>query len=334
MIDAPRRRPFLISLGGLIALSAAATLLALNWQSLVTHIIDWQKVFHGLLATHVRQISQDPLSHGLALIGLSFAYGVFHAIGPGHGKAVIVTYLGSHKETLKRGMVISLLAALFQSVVAIGLVIVLAELLSIRFSDMNAYAEDITTGSYLLVMLLGAYLFFSAALRWIKGLRSQRDAALEHESGHAHGHEHHHHRHHHHNEPDHGEHGCCGGHHAHQVAPKESWLQSVGVILSMGIRPCAGAIVVLIYAKLVGAFAYGVIATLLMGLGTGLSIAGIALGTQLARQWFERRVYSRSARLVSHSGPWLRMTGGLVIFLLGLSLYQAASQTMPGHPLM
>ena len=74
-----------------------------NWHQIIRQIIEWQKVFHALLATHVNAIKQDPLNHGLALIALSFAYGVFHAIGPGHGKAVIITYLGSHQESLRRG---------------------------------------------------------------------------------------------------------------------------------------------------------------------------------------------------------------------------------------
>ncbi len=143
----------------------------LSWHTIIGQVVEWQKVFHGLLATHINAISQDPLHHGTVLIVLSFAYGMFHAVGPGHGKAVIITYLGSHKESLQRGAIISLLAALFQAIVAIVLVTVLSTLLSIQFSQVNRYADDITTVSYLLVMVLGAFLFFTALYKQWRAMR-------------------------------------------------------------------------------------------------------------------------------------------------------------------
>ena len=299
-------------------------MLYLNWYALISQIVESQKHFHGLLAQHVKGISEDPVGHGLTLVGLSFTYGVFHAIGPGHGKAVIVAYLGSHKESLKRGALISLLAALFQALVAILLVVVLAKLLSIKFSAVNAYADDITTVSYLLVMALGGFLFMTASIRQFKRMRLKQ-AAAKHAHPHTHSHPHQH---------NHDEDTCCGGHHVHQSAPQESWSRSIGVIISMGMRPCAGAIVVLIYAHLVGAFEYGVLATFMMGLGTGLSIAGIALGTQLAKNWFVNLAKSGLFQSSIHTGNWLRMAGGVIIFLLGFSLFHAATQTMSSHPLL
>ena len=73
-----------------------------------------------------------------------------------------------------------------------------------------------------------------------------------------------------------------------------------------------------------------------MGLGTGLAIAGMAIGTQLARNWFEKLAKTNDHRSLFHFnvGPWLRMAGGIVIFLLGLSLFQAAIQISSNHPLL
>ena len=307
----------------LITIILLGFVLYINWQDMISQVIEWQKLFHGMLAEHVKHISQDPLNHGLALIGLSFAYGVFHAVGPGHGKAVIITYLGSHKETLKRGALISLLAALLQSIVAILLVVVLAKLLGIRFSDVNNYANNVEVISYLMVMMLGIFLFTSTLTQQLKSLRA-KSKLIQHDHDHSdHKDEHQH------------EGTCCGGHHTYQSTPQESLARSIGVIFSMGLRPCAGAIVVLIYAHLVGAFFYGVLATLVMGLGTGLSISAIALGTQLARSWFEQFVHSKKTTPAFNVGYLLRMSGGIVIFLLGLSLYQAAMVTMQNsHPLL
>lgn len=337
-----RHHFFLFAL--LFAVSALAITLYTYWYSILSHIVEWQKVFHDLLATHITAIAKDPIHHGTMLIALSFGYGVFHAIGPGHGKAVIVTYLGSHKESLHRGAVISLLAALFQALIAILLVSVASQLLSIKFSEVNRYADDITMVSYLLVMALGAFLFFMAlSTQWKRIRQSASKHGHDHKGDH---HEHHHeHSHNHHHDHDHKshqhthdhDHSCCGGHHVHQSNPEESWLQSLGVIFSMGIRPCTGAILVLIYAHLVGAFFYGVIATLVMGLGTGLAIASLAIGTQLARNWFEKLAQPSDAKplFTFNIGIWVRMAGGLIIFLLGLGLFQAAMQiSNGGHPLL
>lgn len=314
-------RRHLIQFFILVVLIFSVVALYLNWHQIIRQVIGWQKDFHNLLSVHISNIKQDPLEHGLSLIGLSFGYGVFHAIGPGHGKAVIITYLSSHRESLKRGIIISFLAALFQAFVAVMLVVVLAKLFSIRLSDVNSYADSITSASYLLVMGLGAYLLVSACWQQWKKYRQSKQ--------HTHG------------ADDHSD--CCGGH-THQAQSKESWLQSIMVIFSMGSRPCSGAIVVLIYAYLVGEFFYGVLATLMMGVGTGLSIAGIGLGTQLTRNWFESLVkekhghghgyhhqYSHSKRIPVAS--LLRMIGGLIIFLLGYSLFQTTFITS-NHPLM
>lgn len=292
-----------------IALLTAAISLFMYWHQIIRQVIEWQKTFHELLAVHINSIKENPVEHGLSLIMLSFGYGVFHAIGPGHGKAVIITYLSSHKESLKRGLMISFLAALLQAFVAVLLVVVLAKLFSIRYSDVNGYADNVTSASYFLVMGLGAYLLLSASRQLWKQFR-------QHNSG-AHSH-------------------CCGGHHTHQAEVKESWLQSLMVIISMGSRPCSGAIVVLIYAHLVDAFSYGVMATLAMGVGTGSSIAAIGLGTQLARNWFESiiKVSHEHGKHSYHIGSWLKIVGGLVILLLGYSLLQTTMTVGQSHPLL
>ena len=56
------------------------------------------------------------------LFGISFLYGVFHAAGPGHGKAVISSYLFANNETWRRGVVLSCASAMLQALVAILLV--------------------------------------------------------------------------------------------------------------------------------------------------------------------------------------------------------------------
>ena len=241
-----------------------------------------------------------------------------------------MVYLSSHKESLGRGAGISLLAALLQAFVAIALVFGLSELLNIGFFAINSVADNVTQASYLLIMGLGAFLFLNALVNQWR-IRKE-NTHLNHDHHGKHKHEHHAHAHAHHTSHDHS---CCSGKHAHASDAQESWWQSVGVIFSMGIRPCTGAILVLIYAYLVGTFYYGIIAALIMGLGTGLAVAAMAMGTQLARNWFSTLVESdKPSAFKFNVGPWLRMTGGITIFLLGFSLFQAAIQISGNHPLL
>ena len=286
--------------------------LLLNWAYFIHLLHELHEQLHMSLSLHTRTIAENPIKHGLILIALSFGYGIFHAIGPGHGKAIIVLYLGSHKESLKRGATIALLAALFQAMVAIVLVVILSFLLELTFSKADESAGNITLVSYLLVSALGAYLFLTASLRQYRSHNEKVEQLKNSPED---------------NGDQHTGHSCCGGRHAHRASPRESWVESMSVIVSMGMRPCSGAIVVLVYAHLVGFFYYGVAATLVMGLGTGLSVAGIALGTQLARNRFEKIAHAQTHHPLHKftQGHWLRMIGGFVIFTIGMSLFKYAS---------
>ncbi|MDJ0833499.1 MAG: nickel/cobalt transporter [Gammaproteobacteria bacterium] len=302
-----------------------------HWSTIIAQVIEWQRVFHAKLGSHMNAVAKDAATYGWALIGLSFAYGVFHAVGPGHGKAVIATYLATHRESIGKGIGISMATALLQSIVAIALVSFLANILRLKFADIDNYGEDMALVSYVLIMILGLVLAASALRRLFHLRRSARETnhVAHHEHDHDHDHQH---------ESAHAE-SNCGCQHAHVVTPGQSWMHTLAVIFSSGIRPCSGAIVVLIYAHLVGVFHYGVIATLVMGLGTGLSISAIALGSQYARHWLEGMMLTNSGgNHGSHNHAFLsisvRLAGGAILILLGWGLYQTALQTSLNHPLV
>ena len=95
-------------------------------------IIGWilakQSEFYREMSATIRAAKSDG-SAVWTLLGISFAYGIFHAAGPGHGKAVISSYLVANEETARRGIVLSFASALLQALVAVALVAVLAWLL-------------------------------------------------------------------------------------------------------------------------------------------------------------------------------------------------------------
>jgi len=222
--------------------------------------------------------------------GVSFLYGIVHAAGPGHGKVVISSYLLANEARLRRGVAIAFVSALVQALVAIGIVGVLAILLGATSLAMTQTAGILETGSFALVAALGIYLLVGKGRQaWlaVRGAHTHDPGAIrwEEPSGTAHGraaghrHAHHPHPHHHHHHHGHAGSACSCGHH-HHVDPAElerGGLAGVAAaVLSVGLRPCTGALVVLVFALAQGIFWAGVASTFLMALGTAITVAVLA----------------------------------------------------------
>jgi nickel/cobalt exporter len=268
-----------------------------------------------------------------SLFGLSFFYGIFHAAGPGHGKAVISSYLVANEETWRRGVVLSFASALIQALVAVAVVGVAAALLHTTAATMNNAVNVIETVSYALIIVIGLRLLwvkgraFVAALRTLHRPTAVGAAVTPPDLLHAHtGHEHqphdrrghhHHDRHdHQHNDDDHHHHGANshshGGHvhcechdhasawgHAHAPEPEElagpgGWRRGFSAVVAVGARPCSGAIIVLVFALAQGLFWAGVVSTFIMALGTAITVAAVATVAVGAKSWAARFAETQS----------------------------------------
>ena len=283
-----------------------------------------QAEFYRLLSGTIRSAKTDGSAAWL-LMGISFAYGIFHAAGPGHGKAVIASYLVANDETWKRGVTLSFASALIQALVAIAVVGIAAALLGATAKTMSNAVWWIEIASYLLIAFIGARLLYTKAraflnewtlLRAPKTLGAaatvahalERRAHDHHDHDHAHHHGHHHHTHDHHDHdhapanPEHGAPGHvhdehCG--HSHgptpdQLAGPGGWKRGLMAIFAVGLRPCSGAILVLVFALAQGIFWAGVAATLVMGLGTAITVAVIATLTVTATSLAARFAAART----------------------------------------
>jgi nickel/cobalt exporter len=267
-------------------------------------VVGWllskQSEFYREMSATIRAAKSD--GHAVwTLLGISFAYGIFHAAGPGHGKAVISSYLVANQETARRGIVLSFASALLQSLVAVVIVGICAWLLNATARTMCGAERTIEIASYALIAAFGARLVWTKGGGFIRALQVQRPAlataaAASHDhAGHGHDHHHHEHAHPHAEAPrhadgdvrdhhghdhahDHDEH--CG--HSHGPVPGElagpgGWRRGFGAIFAVGLRPCSGAILVLVFALAQGLFWAGVAATFVMGLGTAITVAAIAV---------------------------------------------------------
>jgi nickel/cobalt transporter (NicO) family protein len=254
-----------------------------------------QAEYYRALGTMIRAAKADG-SAAIGLLGLSFAYGIFHAAGPGHGKAVISSYLVANEETWRRGVVLSFASALIQALIAIIIVGVAAILLGATAKMMGDTVRWIETASYLLIIALGARLLlvkakgFLAALRetlTVGAVTSVASAASSisragfttrrpDDEDHRHSHQHANHDHH---GAQHEHAETCGHSHGPQLqtlAGPGGWSREISAIVAVGLRPCSGAILVLVFALAQGLFPLGVVATLVMGLGTAITVVTIA----------------------------------------------------------
>jgi ABC-type nickel/cobalt efflux system permease component RcnA len=270
------------------------------------------------------------------LLGLSFVYGVLHAAGPGHGKAVISSYVLASEQTVRRGITLSFLAAMFQALSALILVAILVYGLRATGLTVKSTEAWLETASWAVVTLLGAWLVW----RQIKELRAVRAAEPARGHGHHHHHDHHHddghahahghghkhehaHDHHHHHDHGDGSHACCD--HAHMPDPRQlegawSWRRALMLAAAVGIRPCTGAILVLVFAIGQGLAWAGVFATFAMALGTAITVsalAAIAISSRelAARFGGEGSGWASGVRRIAGIG------GSLAVMILGGLLF-------------
>ena len=189
------------------------------------------------------------------LLGVGFAYGVFHAAGPGHGKAVIAGYLVANERALANGVLLSVAAALVQALVAVGIVAVVAVLMKATAGTMSRVTNAVEITSFAAVAALGIVLTWRKAGKALALWRGPSGSAVA------------------------SREDACG--HIHLPSPETlsgatRWREMAGIALAAGIRPCAGALVVLVFALSQGVFAAGVAATFAMALGTALTTGALA----------------------------------------------------------
>ena len=339
-------------------------------------IVGWvlakQAEFYRAMSSTIRAAKTDG-SAFWSLLGISFAYGVFHAAGPGHGKAVISSYLVANEETARRGIALSFISAMLQSLMAVAIVGIGAWLLGATARTLCSAERVIEIVSYGLIALLGLMLVFTKGRGFLKSLplslpgsapalatagapahdhaghdHHHHGAHDHHHHGHHHDHDHAHHghgHHHHHAEAAHAHHGHDHDHHDHdhggffghshgptpaELAGPGGFARGLGAIFAVGLRPCSGAILVLVFALAQGMFLTGVAATFVMGVGTAITvgvIAVIAVGAKGLARKLTAGVEGRSAMLLRG----LEFAAACMVLFLGAALllgYLAAERTV------
>jgi len=298
-----------------------------------TRLQDWligiqgmQRDLHRDLASALREVSRAGITAAWPLVVLSALYGVFHAAGPGHGKAVMATYLTTQDAHLGRGIVLSVVSSLFQGAVAIVLIETVLGVVGMSMRRAQATSVQFEAVSFGLLVLLGLMLMVTHGRRLLRQRRASKTAGASltppslFTSG--------------------GQWKAvcddCGSFHAPSADHLRQPLTArhlIGVVLAIGLRPCSGAVLVLLVAHALDLRWAGIAAVVAMSVGTALTVSVLAAVSVLARR-VALRLFGGTAR-----AAWANMAlsgvgvlGGAAICMMGLALLGATLAT-PAHPL-
>jgi nickel/cobalt exporter len=283
-------------------------------------VVRTQQSLQAELVTGVKNLKAgNALVGAVLLAAVSFIYGVVHAVGPGHGKMVISSYVVANEQTVRRGVVISFIAAALQALTAIALVGILAFALNASGLQINAWSNQLEIMSYALIALVGAWLLTTQLVRLYRRWQVQRTSAAH--AGHGHHHHDHDHDHHHHDHAE-GE-GCSHMVDARELAGPLHWRKILAVVFSVGIRPCTGAILVLIFALTQGMFWAGVAATFAMAFGTAITVAVLAT-LALGSRELALKLGGRTGAFANTVWTVCAIGGSALILLFGATLFAAS----------
>ncbi|WP_419903947.1 nickel/cobalt transporter [Kiloniella sp.] len=279
------------------------------WGGFLVEVRDLQRTFSALLGDGVRALGDD-ISYDsiLYLIWICFLYGVFHAIGPGHGKAVIAAYTLTTDTRVLPSIALAMASSFMQGLTAIIIVGVSYFVIESGVRSASLAAEDVMEPlSYGAVLVVGLVLFW-------RGLRYPVHAECDH------------------SEHDH-EKKCCSHPHmpsADQISKIKRWRDLIGIVLAVGLRPCTGALLVLILAFVLGHWAGGLAAVVAMSFGTGITVSFLAVVARGARYPLIKALDEMGIH-AGVVGRFVSVAGGIIIILIG-GMLLIETLTTPSHP--
>jgi nickel/cobalt exporter len=309
-----------------------------------------QQAFYRALTKSIEAMRQDPRQLW-TLVGLSFAYGIFHAAGPGHGKAVISSYMVANEIELKRGIVISFISAFIQGLVAV--LVVAAAYFVLRGSGitMTQATNTMEIVSFVMVILFGGWLLFRKIRSMMRGMPRRRQVRYATSAG-----------------PismslfddapddprkglafranaSSNQYSCdapitdlangmvcedCGRSHlpdpamlaAENFSVREAW----SAIVAVGLRPCSGALLVMTFSMLNGLLLGGVLSVIAMSVGTALTVSLLAILAVTAKG-AAMRLAGKGSTTAAWVGNGIEILGALFVICTGILLLGASLQT-------
>lgn len=284
-------------------------------QRIVAQIAVWQRDLNERLASEITAYKTDgKLAPVIAILVISFLYGVFHAAGPGHGKFIVASFFVANRARIWHGFAMSGLIAFVQALSAILLVVVFALILGVGSIELTRNVVWIEMVSYGLIGLLGLWIIWGGLVgRGCSHDHGPNGHGADGHGDHVHGHDHSH------------SHSHSHGAHSHGERPEISGWAMVPAAIAAGIRPCTGSILVLLFTLAQGILLVGILGAVVMAAGVALSVSLVALVTILLRRGVSQATRP-STRIANAAHRLAGIAGGLVVVGVGGLLFLGAAQ--------
>ncbi|MDG6881199.1 High-affinity nickel-transport protein [Phocoenobacter uteri] len=294
---------------------------------LLFKVIALQKSFHQQISSSMLALQKNQHS-GWILISISFFYGIFHAVGPGHGKFILTSYLSFEKTKLPQAIRLTLLSSLAQGVMAILLVSIIVVIFTLSRHYFNLALQWIERGSFTLMILFGCYWCYNAIKSFkIKMKKTPKfnvqkvtkilplATPLLPSKMMLHNHQHS---------------ANCGCGHQHlpnsaQLSKATDWKAQLMIILSIASRPCSGAILVLFFSYTLDLYYWGVFSALAMAIGTGFTLTLFAVVVLFARhKAISLSKWYLSIQMGNKISVILKLIVGMILIIFGVLLLQSS----------
>ena len=282
------------------------------FEGVADFLMAFQRRANAEVSFHMNAIERgENLGGFLLALAVAFAYGAVHALGPGHGKFVVVSYFLGREARVMRGIVMAVQIAVVHVIAAIVIVWLADLVLRGGFGLGLSDVPGVRAASFLIIVGIGIYMLYQAVRA---SLRAHTYRSRGHEHGHPHGHEHSH------------------GHHHHHDHSRSHGGKAEGGILALaaGMVPCPGAVLIMLYAVANDMIYPGSLLVAAMSLGIGSSICVLGVGAILARQ-AAMRVMERSGGSGTNAlRHGMNYAGAALVTLVGLVSFIAFLNTPLG----
>jgi nickel/cobalt transporter (NicO) family protein len=230
----------------------------------------------------------------LALALVSLLYGIFHALGPGHGKTIVSTFFLAKEARLRHSLIAGYLIAAVHAVSALTIVLALFFIVRGVFSTgFESASRIVQTLSFGAIALIGAVML-------VQRIRGKEHG---HRFGKAHDHEHEHER--------EGEPGLVTGR------------ELFGIALASGVVPCPGASAVILVCLSLNVMLAGIVAVTMISLGMGVTVTVIGAVAILAKRGVLKVSSAGRDGGSSMARRVVEIAGAAVLFIFGLVFFVA-----------
>ena len=282
-----------------------------------------QRAFQNILGREILELRSGDLNALFNLLFISGAYGVVHAIGPGHGKVLIGAAAITSEKTAMQMAGIGFISSLFQGMTAILITYGILGFLLFTSSALIGTAETyLAPLSFLAMAAIGVWIIFRGARLILQRVFAERATSSCSHEAHHHGHAHD---------------GSCASGCKHMPSVKEieairSWRDVLFIVLTIGVRPCSGALIVLIITWKFGLMVAGILSVMSMAIGTGFIVALAAIFASKIRNLSVSKIISRDDNRSVLLAGGLNITAGLFVIVMSSLFLMSDLGTAP-YPL-